>query len=236
MRSKVKSLIIVNLIIVFVVGCRGTESQTSQTSRTSQSSQTSQTSPTTPTSRTGQNHVVGKVFIIDGAGKPLEKIAAIATTNPNAFDEPISRGNLSGSDGISVIEVPKHTKVYIRAWDPILKYFPNNYFEIPPADADYLEDMTIVMLEAGSIELVLLDKDGLPVINENVGLMMFHPKLGPWWPVNSYSDDQGHVKFSPVPPGKYNLRIKSERNIILEIKDVQILPGEEINLGVIKPT
>lgn len=179
--------------------------------------------------------VVGKITILNSAGMPLENMAGIATEKPNAFDEPIARGNLSGSDGISTIRIPKNKGVFIRAWDPILHYFPNNYFEIPPTDADFLEDMQVMMLEASIIELQLFDKDEQAVANENVGLMMFHPQLGPWWPCDGHTDEAGNIQFKPVPAGMYNLRLKTERGMILEIKEIKIPPASTINLGVIKP-
>jgi len=180
--------------------------------------------------------VVGKITILNSAGMPLENMAGIATEKPNAFDEPIARGNLSGSDGISTIQIPKNKRVFIRAWDPILHYFPNNYFEIPPTDADSLEDMQVLMLEASVIELQLFDKDEQPVVNENVGLMMFHPKLGPWWPCDGHTDESGNIQFKPIPAGMYNLRLKTERGMILEIKEIKIPPASTINLGKIKPS
>lgn len=180
--------------------------------------------------------VIGKITIVDSTGKPLEKMAGIATEKPNAFDEPIARGNLSGPDGISTIHIPRNKGVFIRAWDPILHYFPNNYFEIPPTDADYLEDMQVLMLEASSIEFQLFDKDDQPVQNQSVGLMMFHPKLGPWWPCDGHTDETGTVQFKPVPAGMYNLRLKTESGMILEIKEIKIPPASSINLGKIKPS
>ncbi len=189
----------------------------------------------TPTSVVTHPYVVGKITIVDSAGQPLENMAGIATGKPNAFDEPLARGNLSGPDGVSTISIPKNTSVFIRAWDPILRYFPNNYFEIPPTDADYLEDMQVLMLEASIVELQLFDKDDQPVQNENVGLMMFHPKLGPWWPCDGHTDEEGTIQFKPLPAGMYNLRIKTERGMVLEIKEVKIPPASTVNLGKVKP-
>jgi len=197
-----------------------------------------QTLPETPgpEKKSPSPWVTGKIFIIDSTGKPLENMAGVATEKPNAFDEPIARGNLSGPEGISTIQIPKNKAVFIRAWDPILHYFPNNYFEIAPTDADYLEDMQVVMLEASSIELRLLDKDSQPISNKSVGLMMFHPKLGPWWPCDSLTDEAGNTQFTPLPAGMYNLRIRTENGMILEIKEVKIPPHSSINLGIVKPS
>ncbi|MGC9054223.1 MAG: hypothetical protein ACP5KS_10095 [Candidatus Hydrogenedens sp.] len=188
-----------------------------------------------PNTSASSSWVFGKIMIINSAGMPLENMAGIATEKPNAFDEPIARGNLSGPDGISTIQIPKNKGVFIRAWDPILHYFPNNYFEIPPTDADSLEDMQVLMLEASIIELQLFDKDDQPVKNENVGLMMFHPKLGPWWPCDGHTDEAGNIHFKPIPAGMYNLRLKTERGMILEIKEIKIPPASTIDLGKIKP-
>lgn len=202
---------------------------------TQPTTQEKRTSTQSSTSGTHSPWVIGKITIIDSTGKPLENMAGIATEKPNAFDEPIARGNLSGPDGVSTIQIPKNRAVFIRAWDPILRYFPNNYFEIPATDADYLEDMQVLMLEASSIEFQLSDKDNQPVQNENIGLMMLHPKLGPWWPCDGHTDKTGNALFKPVPAGMYNLRIKTERGMILEIKEIKIPPASSLNLGKIKP-
>ncbi|HOV31835.1 MAG TPA: hypothetical protein PLX23_00555 [Candidatus Hydrogenedens sp.] len=234
-------LLFLFLLFSFVFSCNQKDAEKKQPSeKTNKPVETIEpkTSPETPAiERNNANPLVtGKIIIIDSTGKPLENMAGIATEKPNAFDEPIARGNLSGPDGISIIQVPKNKAVYIRAWDPVLHYFPNNYFEIAPTNADYLEDMQVVMLEASSVELRLIDKDSQPISNENVGLMMFHPKLGPWWPCNAHTDEAGNILFSPLPAGMYNLRIKTENGMILEIKEVKILPGSSLNLGIIKPT
>ncbi|HOK10292.1 MAG TPA: hypothetical protein PLT82_03815 [Candidatus Hydrogenedens sp.] len=241
-----KYTIILPLIFLFLLfnSCSQKSTEPQPTSAQSEKISTTSTPQQTPehtiseppTSTTPSPWVIGKITIIDSTGKPLEKMAGIATEKPNAFDEPIARGNLSGPDGVSTITIPKNKGVFIRAWDPILHYFPNNYFEIPPTDADYLEDMQILMLEASTVEFQLLDKDDQPISNENVGLMMFHPKLGPWWPCDAHTDEAGNIQFKPVPAGMYNLRIKTERGMILEIKDVKIPPASILNLGKIKPS
>ncbi len=179
--------------------------------------------------------VYGKVKIIDSAGLPIENVGAIATLKPNAFDEPLAWGNLSGKDGISEIWVPKNLHLYIRAWDPKLKYFPNNFYEIPPTDSDSLQDMTITMLESTAIEMTLYDSDDNPIAKQNVGLMMIHSKYGPWWPCDGYTDENGNVTFALLPPGIYNLRVKTESGIVLEIKEVTLPPGSHTVLGKIKP-
>ncbi len=234
-------LIFLFLLIPFIFSCSQKDVVNQQTSeKTVKPIETIEPENPSETPAIKQNNanpwVTGKIVIIDSTGKPLENMAGIATEKPNAFDVPIARGNLSGPDGISIIQVPKNKAVYIRAWDPILHYFPNNYFEIAPTNADYLEDMHVVMLEASSIELRLLDKDSQPISNESVGLMMFHPKLGAWWPCDAHTDEAGNIQFTPLPAGMYNLRIKTENGMILEIKDVKIPPGSSINLGIIKPS
>ncbi len=238
--------ITIGLILIvlsfFVCSCGNKSSETTPASSQSEQGHTIQPPQTipekssdAPASNARNPYVTGKVFIIDSTGKPLENIASIATEKPNAFDEPIARGNLSGPDGVSIIQIPKNKAVFIRAWDPILHYFPNNYFEIHPTDADYLEDMQVLMLEASAIEFQLFDEEDQPVMGENVGLMMYHPKLGPWWPCDGHTDMEGNIQFKPIPPGMYNLRIKTERGMILEIKEVKIPPASTINLGKIKP-
>lgn len=183
---------------------------------------------------TNEQKVYGKVIIVDSSGAPVEKVGAIATFKPNAFDEPFAWGNLSGKDGISEIWVPKNTHMYIRAWDPELRYFPINFYEIPPTDADALEEMTIKMMESAVVEMTLIDFEDKAIANENVGLMMIHHKYGAWWPCQGYTDSSGNVVFKPLPPGIFDLRIKTERGIILEIKEVSLPPGSHTVLGKIK--
>lgn len=244
-QQKIKHIISISFVLLSLIlyscGSKSTENQTTlsppektsveNTPPTITEKQPAQFSNT----ETANPWVVGKITILNSAGMPLENMAGIATEKPNAFDEPIARGNLSGPDGVSTIQIPKNKGVFIRAWDPILHYFPNNYFEIPPTDADSLEDMQVLMLEASIIELQLFDKDDQPVVNENVGLMMYHPKLGPWWPCDGHTDETGNIQFRPVPAGMYNLRLKTERGMILEIKEIKIAPATTVNLGKIKP-
>ncbi len=187
------------------------------------------------TSQKQENKVYGKVKIVDATGTPMENIGAIATLNPNAFDEPLAWGSLSGRDGISEIWVPKNLHLFIRAWDPKLKFFPNNFYEIPPTDADLLEDMTITMLESSSVEMTLYDSNDNPVAKENVGLMMIHSKYGSWWPCDGYTDENGNVVFAHLPPGIFNLRIKTESGLILEIKELSLPPGSHTIIGKVKP-
>ena len=177
---------------------------------------------------------VAHVLACSQDGTPLPGMIPIVTVQPNAFQEPLARGELTDARGRGSIVIPTDQTVYVRTWDPTLHYFANNYFEVLPAEGSSTEEMAITMLRAGCLAMTLIGADGQPAANQNTGLMMFHPYQGPWWPGEADSDDQGHVRFAPVPPGNYNIKVKAIQSGMADVADVMILPGETVDLGMVR--
>lgn len=177
------------------------------------------------------NTASGKMLVVDLDGKPLTGMAPVATLQPNAFDKPVSTGALTGSDGQSTIQFPADVNVFLRAWDPTLNYFPNNFYEVPPNQGGPVDDMRIEMVRSATLRAQILRPDGTPAANENVGLMMFHPTKGAWWPADADTDPNGLVEFSNVPPGAFVLKLKIASGAQIEIPETPIRPGGSADLG-----
>jgi hypothetical protein len=171
------------------------------------------------------------VLVVDLAGRPLSDMLPIATDQPNAFEKPVVQGELTGVDGRSVLTLPRDEHLYVRAWDPAMRMFPNNFYEVLAPTGDRTETMTITMVEGATLAMTLLDAAQQPVANENVGLMMFHDVHGAWWPAEGDTDADGRVVFERVPPGKYTMKLKAIKSGALEIGGVNLPPGGETDLG-----
>jgi len=171
------------------------------------------------------------VVVVDLAGRPLSDMLPMATEQPNAFEKPVVQGELTGTDGRSVLTLPRNVHLHVRAWDPALRMFPNNFYEVLPPTGNSTETMTITMVEGATLSMTLLDGAHQPVDNENVGLMMFHAVHGAWWPAEGDTDGAGRVVFERVPPGEYTLKVKAIESGELEIGGVRLPPGGETDLG-----
>lgn len=178
--------------------------------------------------------LTAKMRVASLAGEPLAGMAPIATLQPNAFDKPIATGALTNAEGLGEIRFPADQKVALRAWDPELGYFPNNFLEVMPNTGVITEVLEVTMVQAGIVFVVLKLPDGSPVRNENAGIMLFHSVYGPWWPSDSYTNAQGEVVFPSVPPGKFVLRLKIASGPSIEVAETYIAPGEPTNLGTIQ--
>ena len=176
--------------------------------------------------------VTAWVQVLDIDGEPLPDMAPIVTLQPNAFDAPLAVGAWSDADGQSSIRFPGDLRLYLRAWDPDLRYFPNNFYDILPNTGNTVRDVSLWMVEGGIIEMLLRDADGGPVAGQQVEMMMYHPERGPWWPADTETDDQGYARFETVPAGSYQLRLQTESGGRLEIPEVNLRPGATANLGV----
>ncbi|MEA3366404.1 MAG: hypothetical protein U9Q79_12255 [Candidatus Hydrogenedentes bacterium] len=171
------------------------------------------------------------VMVVDLTGRPLSDMLPIATEQPNAFEKPVRQGELTGADGRSVLMLPRDVHLYVRAWDPAMRMFPNNFYEVLPATGDSTDTMTITMAEGATLAMTLLDGAQEPAANENVGLMMFHAVHGAWWPAEGDTDGAGRVVFERVPPGEYTIKVKAIESGKLEIGGVNLPPGGETDLG-----
>ena len=175
--------------------------------------------------------VQAEVTVVDLKGQPLANILPIATANPNAWDNPIATGGPTDNEGKTRIVVPVGEWLCLRAWDPSLRYFANNYYEILPVLGDHIEPMTIIMAQSASFELRLLRADGQPVASETVRLVLFHPSQGPWWPAENTSGAEGKVRFDAVPPGQFLMRLEAAGGGQIDIPDVTLPPGSSVKMG-----
>lgn len=181
--------------------------------------------PQTPSS------VVGQVQIVDLDGRPLANMAPIATLSPNAFERPIAQGELSGQDGRTSVVFPSDQRVFVRGWDPALRYFTNNFYEVPAGPGSETGLMTLVMVPGASLDAVLLGPGEQPLANEHVDLMMFHPTKGAWWPETATTDARGAVHFPSLPAGSYTLQFKTAGGAQVEAPDVKLPPAGHTDLG-----
>jgi len=154
----------------------------------------------------------------------------IITLEPNAFDEPLARGDATDANGMSTFVFPADRKVCLRVWDPKLDYFPNNYFDVAASAEDGATEGTIAMAKAATLHALLVKPDGTPVADETVHMMMYHPKRGPWWPAESKTDSGGAVAFNRVPPGMFAIQMECPSGR-MRAEDVTLLPGESGDLG-----
>ncbi len=188
--------------------------------------------PKAPPPEPGPVYVTGHVKAVDLDGNALANMAPVVTSRPNAFDRPLATGPLTGEDGLTTFQFPGNQKVYVRAWDPELARFPNNYYDILPGGGE-TDTLVVVMVQGASIEALLLLPAGEAAANDNVGLMMFHPTEGPWWPTEADTGLDGAVRFPKVPAGTYVLRLKTASGHAVEIPEVHLPPGAEVDLGTV---
>ena len=174
---------------------------------------------------------LARVLVVDMEGNPLPNMLPIATSQPNAFEEPIAKGKLTGPDGKGYMAIPQNQWLYVRAWDPTRRMFANNYFDVLPGKAETTDEMQIVMLPGASLDAILMDSDGKPIADEDVGLMMSHPSRGPWWPDESKTNARGAVRFETVPAGKYQVTLETKGGKQIELPEVALPPGGSASLG-----
>ena len=210
------------LLVLCLCGCGG-----EKTTDTREPSAPSEQAPAAETKR----FTTAPIAVVDLQGRPLPDMLPIATESPNAFQKPVVQGALTDESGMSALSLPRDEHLYVRAWDPSQRMFPNNFYEVLPSTGDTTEAMTITMAEGAALAMTLLDAAQQPVANENVGLMMFHGVHGPWWPDEGDTDAKGRVVFDSVPPGEYTIKVKALKSGQLDIGSVRLPPGGETNLG-----
>ena len=175
--------------------------------------------------------VIAYVTVVDLEGSPLQGRGPIVTTQPNAFDEPVSVGGLSGADGKSWVRFTSDKTLFVRAWDPQLQWFPNNFFEVPAGEGTVARDMTITMVPAATIEAQFFLPGGTPAVNTRIELMMSHPDWGPWWPAELITGAQGGGVFPNLPPGKYTLSFQGPGGVFATMHELLLTPGNLLRLG-----
>ena len=175
--------------------------------------------------------VTVNIVAVDLDGRPLANMMPIASRQPNAFDAPLVRGALTREDGAGSLVIPAAEHLYLRAWDPDLKMFANNYLEVVPGAEIDLAPLKVTMAPGASLTAQLLTPEGKPAANVTVDLIMSHPTEGPWWPARADADQQGIVKFPSVPAGRYKIRFQTGTGAHLDIDNVDLPPGAARDLG-----
>lgn len=214
---------IIFFLAAVAAGCGGKPPETPPTPPSS--------APDAPGDTPREAMIQGRIKAVDLAGRPLSGMVPIATTTPNAFDQPVSAGAVTGPDGFSSIQFPGDQHLYLRVWDPNLAYFPNNFYEVFPGEGSVAGNMTISMAPSAALRAQLFRADGSAAANENAGLMMIHPTRGPWWPAETDTNQTGDVLFQPLPPGSFVLRFKILSGGQIEHPEIMLPPGETIDLG-----
>ncbi len=178
-----------------------------------------------PPPRSVATTVVATMRAVDLEGKPIQGMIPIATREANAFDEPIVRGEPTKDDGTTVLALPLDQHLFLRMWDPALRHFANNFYEIQPGEKlpEGVKDVT--MVEGASLDMTL------PTPNAAVDIMMLHPQEGPWWPAHATSDVSGQVHFDAVPAGMFTIRIKAQPGGAAELENVKLDPSGAADLG-----
>jgi len=164
-------------------------------------------------------------------GKPVANMLPIATAQPNAFDTPVAKGELTGADGAGSLRVPSDRYLYVRAWDPAKRQFANNYYDVLPGSSPPDEVLQITMLPGAMFEVEVLATDGAPLSEQPVGMMMGHPVHGPWWPAETQTDVQGAAVFGPVPPGRYTIVIETRDHRHVDLPEQTLMPGKTAHAG-----
>ena len=184
--------------------------------------------------QTDPGHVTASVLVETLSGTPLSGMIPIVTSQPNAFDKPIASGAPSDASGRSSIRFPVDQKVALRAWDPSLLYFPNNFYDVLPGSGAIKDTLVVKMVKSASLEATLIGTDGTPLKNENAGIMLFHPVHGPWWPAEADCDENGTVTFYKIPPGSYVILLKVASGPEIELPESYIAPDTLTSLGAIQ--
>jgi len=165
------------------------------------------------------------VKIVDLDGNALPGVAPVAVSQPNAFEKPVSVGEPADKNGDAVLHVPPDQRLYVRGWDFTLGMFANNFYDVYPGPRTEPGVLRLVMVPAGSLRVQLATSEDAPVANEKVGLMLYHPTKGAWWPSEATTNEKGAAVFSPVPPGVFTAKLKTASGHIAEINDVTIQPS-----------
>ncbi len=163
-------------------------------------------------------------------GTPLPGVGALAAPSPNAFEEPVARSNLTNNQGRAAMRVPADADLYVRGWDPDMRYFANNYYRLTPRAPETF-DFALTMVEGGTLEGVFFGPDGRPLAHAGLRMVMVHPSEGAWWPARATTDAEGAAVFAPVPAGEYLLRINAAGGLQGEVAQVALPPGSTRSLG-----
>ena len=174
---------------------------------------------------------LAKIRAIDMEGRPLANMMPIATAEPNAFDTPVARGALTNERGESHLSLPLDGKLFVRVWDPSLRYFANNIFEVYPLSHAETRWLEVTMAPSAHLTVSLTGPTGDALVDTEVELMLRHPTWGPWWPARSRTDGAGAAVFESLPPGKYVIALWAVGVGRVELNEGLLPPGESVHAG-----
>ncbi len=174
--------------------------------------------------------ITATVTVLDGKGAPLPGMIPVITRQPNAFDEPVAGGAPTDASGKSVFTFPGTEKFCLRAWDPELNHFPNNYFDVEPVTENAATSAEVVMLQSAAIHGMLTAPDGVTAPAGVLRVMMYHPMKGPWWPARAELREGGVFSLPRVPAGRYIMQFECDAGR-LRLEDVTLIPGGTLDLG-----
>ncbi|MBI2422609.1 MAG: carboxypeptidase regulatory-like domain-containing protein [Candidatus Hydrogenedentes bacterium] len=217
-------------LLLALTGCGGGE-QVPAPAAATESPAPAVAEPAPPLATDAAKTLMARIQVVDLEGTPLANMAPIVTRQPNAFDPPLATGTLTDAGGRGEVRFELTEKVCIRAWDPELGYFPNNFFEVLPGAAGLEEDLLVVMVRGARLKAQLFDVAGSALAGQTVALMLSHPERGPWWPVEAQTADDGLVDFGPVPAGEYAMHFQAASGQSLEQPVVAVRPGQTTDLG-----
>ncbi|MFP4502566.1 MAG: hypothetical protein ACLFTT_16340 [Candidatus Hydrogenedentota bacterium] len=177
--------------------------------------------------------ITAPVQVVDLYGEPLPGMAPIACTEPNAFQKPLRTGPLTNDDGRSEVTFPGNRMLYLRAWDPDLRYFSNNYQTYLGTGAPVQDTVELVMAEGVHLTATLATPDHQPLAEQEARLLMAHPTQGPWWPARAETDAHGAADFGTVPAGRFLLEVRAQDGIGRQLPETDLLPGRDVDLGLV---
>jgi hypothetical protein len=170
---------------------------------------------------------------VDLEDRPVANAIPIATRQPNAFDQPLARGAATGPDGTSTVAIPGGEWVCVRAWDPELKKFANNYVDVYGSAEHVAGVIRLTLVPGAELRATLFMPDGSRAANTRVDILMHHPTRGPWWPSFTETDAEGVAEFPALPAGVYRVEWSAASGGRIDMPEVTLMPGSHVDLGVV---
>jgi hypothetical protein len=216
------------LLSALLTACGGRETQQAPPAPNVQTPSTA-----TPEKGSAQENstVTAHIITEDLQHRPLGKMIPIVTRQPNAFDQPISHGEPTNANGEGSVVFSPAEHVYLRAWDPAIQSFANNFYEILPGSEMDPTPLKVQMVPGARLSALLRTDDPKASQNTSIALKMSHPTRGPWWPAQANSDEKGFVEFPKVPAGKFDIVIEAPSGAKAQLDGVMLSPDGNIDLG-----
>ena len=176
--------------------------------------------------------IAARLVVVDLEGHPLPNMIPIATRGSNACDPPVATGAPTDGAGRGAVALPRGARLFARAWDPELRWFANNFYEIFEGVGDTTQEMRVIMARGASLDGVVLAPDGGPMpIGAEVRLVLAHPVHGPWWPDRAATGENGAVHFPSLPAGKYPAVFEVVGVGRVETPPIELPPGGNASIG-----